>query len=156
MKTRILLVAIAASNLLTNCQFSTSYSSSDAYLSEDQVPLAVRNTFNAKYPNHQAKWEKQHYGYEAVFMKDGLEYEAEFSHNGQWLETEYEVQEHQFSTQVLDRIRREYPNFEITKREIEQTPQGTFYEVEIEQNGNEYELYFDAQANPVRNANEDA
>lgn len=147
--------ALTTLALLVSCEFSTS-SSSDSYLNQEQVPLVVRNTFNAKYANRQAQWEKQPYGYEAVFVENGLEHEAEFSENGQWLETEVEVPEQQFSQRVLERVRREHPNYVITKREIEQTPNGTFYEVEIEQGDQEYELYFDAQVNPVRNANEDA
>jgi hypothetical protein len=121
-----------------------------------QVPETVQKAFTAKYPNQTATWEQKPYGYEAIFTQNGNEYEAEFSTTGQWLETEYEVLEDQFSAAVLTKVRRENPSYTITKREIEITPQGTFYEVEIEQGSEQIELYFDGQANPAPNSNEDA
>ncbi len=121
-----------------------------------QVPETVQKAFTAKYPNQIATWEQKPYGYEAIFTQNGSEYEAEFSTTGQWLETEYEVPENQFSTTVLARVRRENPGYDVTKYEIEITPQGIFYEVEIEQGSEQIELYFDGQANPAPNSNEDA
>lgn len=121
-----------------------------------QVPETVRSAFQAQYPNVSPAWEAQPYGYEATFTQAGTEYEVELSRAGQWLETEYEVSEPQFSAAVIDRVKREYPNFVITKREIEITPSGTFYEVEIEQGEQEIELYFDQRGNPASNSNEDA
>lgn len=120
------------------------------------APSPVQQAFDRNYPGVKAKWQEQPYGYEAVFSKGGMEYEAEYSRTGQWLETEYEVEENQFSAIVLQRVRQQYPGYAITKREIELTPNGTFYEVEIESGGQELELYFDDRANPARNANEDA
>jgi len=124
--------------------------------SEVSVPNAVLQAFNAKYPGVNPQWEEQPYGYEAVFLNGGVEYEAEYSATGEWLETEYEVPESQFSAAVLQRVRQQYPGYAITKYEIELTPQGTFYEVEIEGNGQEAELYFNEQAQPTANSNEDA
>ena len=125
-------------------------------VSSTQIPQTVQNALVAQYPGVSAVWELQPYGYEAVFTQNGIEYEAEFSHNGQWLETEYEVSEAQFSAIVLQNIRQQYPGYAITKREIELTPQGTFYEVEVEQGEAEIELYFDERGNPATNSNEDA
>lgn len=121
-----------------------------------QVPETVQSAFQAQHPNVTPAWEAQPYGYEAVFTQAGIEYEVEFSRAGQWLETEYEVSESQFSAAVIDRVKREYPNFAITKREIEITPNGTFYEVEVEQGEQEIELCFDQRGNPASNSNEDA
>ncbi len=89
-------------------------------------------------------------------MQNGLETEAEYNASGQWLETEVEVEEAAFSKAVLDRIRQLYPQYTITKREIETTPNGTFYEVEITLGDQELELYFDANGNPATNSNEDS
>lgn len=119
-------------------------------------PQNVLQSFQQQYSGVQAQWEEQPYGYEAVFVQNGLEYEAEYSSTGEWLETEYEVQESQFSAAVVQQVRKEYPGFTITKYEIELTPQGTFYEVKIENKGQERELYFNDRAIPVANANEDA
>lgn len=119
-------------------------------------PVAVSQEFAVRYPNTAATWTEKPYGYEGIFYQNGVEYEAEFSADGRWLETEHEVSPAKFSQAVIDRIKREYPGFTITKHEIEQTPQGKFYEVEIEQGGSEYELYFDSNAAPAPNANEDS
>lgn len=121
-----------------------------------QVPASVQSAFAAKYPGVTPTWASQPYGYEAIFKKNGIEYEAEFSKDGRWLETEYEVPENQFSTLVLNRVKKEYPGYKITKREIELTPQGTFYEIEVERGGKQIERYYDERANPARNLNEDA
>ncbi|MDB9524774.1 PepSY-like domain-containing protein [Oscillatoria sp. CS-180] len=124
--------------------------------SQGSVPDVVVQAFNTTYPNISSQWEQMPYGYEAAFVQDGLEYEVEYSSDGEWLETEYEVQELQFPQAVLQAVRQQYPNYAITKYEIELTPTGTFYEVEVEGNGQEIELYFDEQGQPTANANEDA
>jgi Putative beta-lactamase-inhibitor-like, PepSY-like len=121
-----------------------------------QVPPSVQSAFAAKYPGVSPTWASQAYGYEAIFPKNGIEYEAEFSKDGRWLETEYEVPENQFSTLVLNRVKKEYPGYKIKKREIELTPRGTFYEVEVEGGGKQIERYYDERGNPARNSNEDA
>jgi hypothetical protein len=120
-----------------------------------EVPQTIHSAFLTKYPGVSPRWESQPYGYEAVFTNNRIEYEAEFSQDGQWLETEYEVLETQFPMIVLERVRQKYPDYAITKREIELTPQGTFYEVEVERGDQEIELYFDERAKPATNSNED-
>lgn len=122
-----------------------------------EVPENVKKAFTEKYPGAtNPQWEQQPYGYEAVFVQNGIEYEGEFSPQGTWLETEYEVPQQQFSSQVLARVKRENPGYTVTKHEIEITPQGKFYEVEIERGSEQIELYFDESANPAPNSNEDA
>lgn len=120
------------------------------------LPAAVTQAFAARYANASVGWAAKPYGYEGVFYRNGIQYEAEFTADGRWLETEHEVSAADFSQAVLDRVKREYPGYTISKHEIEQTPQGTFYEVEIQQANSEYELYFDSSATPVQNANEDS
>ena len=120
------------------------------------VPGEVARAFEAEYPDASPEWRVQPYGYEAVYTEDGQEYEVEYSGSGEWLETEFEVSRGQFSPLVLDRVRRENPGYAITKREIELTPRGTFYEVEVEGEGQQIEYYFDDQARPAENTNEDA
>ncbi|WP_448563232.1 PepSY-like domain-containing protein [Trichothermofontia sp.] len=71
------------------------------------------------------------------------------------METEYEVQEPQFPQAVLQTVKQRYPNYTITKYEVELTPRGTFYEVEVEGNDQEIELYLDGQGQPTANSNED-
>lgn len=141
--------AISSTLMLTACNKASNTQST-------QVPPSVQRAFTAQYPGVTPRWESQPYGYEAIFKKNGIEYEAEFSKDGRWLETEYEVPENQFSPLVLNRVKKEYPGYKIKKREIELTPRGTFYEVEVEGGGKQIERYYDERANPARNSNEDA
>jgi len=143
------IAAVSSTLMLTACNKASKTQST-------QVPPSVQSVFAAKYPGVTPRWESQPYGYEAIFQKNGIEYEAEFSKDGRWLETEYEVPENQFSTLVLNRVKKEYPGYKITKREIELTPRGTFYEVEVEGGGKQIERYYDQRGNPARNSNEDA
>lgn len=149
-------LAIASTTLLVGCGGEAEKSTNST--NSTQVPDNVQRAFASAHPGVSPVWEKQSYGYEAEFLKDGIEYEVEFSDSGQWLETEYEVtQDYQFSLLVLDRVKREHPGWAITKREVEITPQGKFYEVEVEQGDQEIELYFDERGNKVENNNnEDA
>lgn len=119
-------------------------------------PDAVQQAFAKQYPGMTPTWQTKPYGYEAVFMQNGLETEAEYNAAGQWLETEVEVGEAAFSQVVLDRIRQQYPQHTITKYEIETTPNGKFYEVEITLAGQELELYFNENAKPITNLYEDS
>jgi Putative beta-lactamase-inhibitor-like, PepSY-like len=111
------------------------------------VPENVAAAFQAKYPNISPTWDRHHYGYEAIFTEKNILTEVEFSNTGEWLETEYLVTVKEFPAIVLKRIKEQYPNFIITKYEIEITPQGKFYEVDITDGEAETELYFDINGN---------
>ncbi len=148
---------LGSSIILVGCQPELEVDSEDAVISDDQVPQIVQNIFVQKYPGRTPQWESQPYGYEAVFSDNGIEYEVELSADGQWLETEYEVsRDEQFPAIVLNQVRSRYPGYQITKREIEITPRGVFYEVEVENGNEEIELYFDGQGNLAENYHEDA
>ncbi len=120
------------------------------------VPTVVENAFNTKYsPDIPRTWQKHYYGYEAVFIQNNIKYEAEYSDNGEWLETEYYVSEKEFPKAVLQKIKKERPNFVITKYEVEITPKGIFYEVDITDGEIEEELYFDGKGNAAPDLYED-
>lgn len=147
---------LGGSIILVGCQPESEVDSEDAVISGEQVPQIVQNIFAQKYPGRTPQWESQPYGYEAVFSENGIEYEVELSADGRWLETEYEVSsDEQFPAAVLNQVRSRYPGYQITKREIEITPRGVFYEVEVENGNEEIELYFDGQGNLAENYHED-
>jgi hypothetical protein len=111
------------------------------------VPQVVEAAFKDKYSDIPRTWQIHHYGYEAIFTQNNIKYEAEFSETGEWLETEYYVTAEDFPAAVLKHIKQKYPRFTITKYEIEITPQGLFYEVDITDSETEAELYFDSSGN---------
>ncbi|MBD2200505.1 MULTISPECIES: PepSY-like domain-containing protein [Calothrix] len=119
------------------------------------VPTSVEAAFKAKYPQISPAWVKHHYGYEASFIDKNIATEVEFSNTGEWLETEYLVTVKEFPDIIIKRIKKEHPQFIITKYEIEITPQGKFYEVDITDGETESELYFDVNGNPQVDLYED-
>jgi Putative beta-lactamase-inhibitor-like, PepSY-like len=119
------------------------------------VPPAVEKAFKAKYSDIPHTWKRRNYGYEAAFVQNNMKWEAEFSETGEWLESEQYVTEKDFPAAVLNKIKQEYPEFVITKYEIEYTPKGLFYEVDITDGETEAELYFDSSGNPSADLYED-
>lgn len=119
------------------------------------VPQSVEAAFRAKYSDIPHTWQRHEYGYEATFIQNNIKHEAEFSATGEWLETEYYAKAKDFPPLVLNRIKEIRPQFTITKYEIEITPKGIFYEVDITDGETEEELYFDSQGNPQLDLYED-
>ncbi|BAZ10709.1 hypothetical protein NIES4071_25320 [Calothrix sp. NIES-4071] len=120
------------------------------------VPAVVEKGFNSKYSaNTPRTWQRHYDGYEAIFTQNNIKYNAEFSSDGKWLETEYLVSKAEYPSIVLQKIQKKYPKFLITKYEIEITPRGLFYEVDITDGEIEDELYFDEKGNLAADLHED-
>jgi Putative beta-lactamase-inhibitor-like, PepSY-like len=149
------LVCISSTSLLLLVFLNTCSSRGDSQ-KPIVVPRVVEEGFNAKYsPEIPRRWQRHHYGYEAVFTQNNIEYEGEFSADGEWLETEYYVTEKEFPLAVLKKIKKEYPKLIITKYEVEITPKGVFYELDVTDGETEEELYFDEKGNPAFDLYED-
>ena len=120
------------------------------------VPGPVQQAFDRRYPAFDAPaWEQQPYGWEAAFGGDDGAYEAEFDPSGQWLETEVEVVDAAgFPEPVRRAVQGVTGGSPVGKWEIEVTPTGEFYEIEIA--GSDGEYYFDATGRRVENRYEDA
>jgi hypothetical protein len=120
------------------------------------APRPVQQAFDQRYPGFEnVMWEQQHYGWEAAFGGDDGAFEAEFDSNGNWLESEVEVLEGAgFPPAVREAVRSATGGSHIEKWEIEVTPTGEFYEVEVL--GSDGEWYFDAAGQQANNQYEDA
>lgn len=120
------------------------------------APGAAQQAFDQRYPAFDVEtWERQPYGWEAAFGGDDGAYEAEFDFSGRWLETEVEVVDAAgFPAAVRQAVHGVTGGGHVDKWEIEVTPAGEFYEVEIL--GSDGEHYFDAAGRPVENQFEDA
>ncbi len=123
------------------------------------LPTSIAEQFDQIFPAMRGKavqWEKRAYGWEAIFDQDGHTFEAEFDNNGTWLETE---QEDASLMMLPDRIKKaieaRFPGGQIKELEIEQTPRGTFYEIEVLYNSQDVEAYYDDEGGRARNLNED-
>jgi hypothetical protein len=119
------------------------------------APSPVQQAFQQRYPGAEpVTWERQPYGWEAAFGGDDGAFEAEFDSSGQWLETEVEVVDGAgFPAPVREAVRG-MAGGAVSKWEIEVTPAGEFYEIEIA--GSDGEYYFDAGGRQVENRYEDA
>jgi Putative beta-lactamase-inhibitor-like, PepSY-like len=120
------------------------------------APGPVQQAFDQRYPGFDVvAWEPQPYGWEAAFGGDDGAYEAEFDHSGRWLETEVEVVDGAgFPAAARQAVQNVTRGGHVDKWEIEVTPAGEFYEIEIL--GSDGEYYFDAAGRPVNNEYEDA
>jgi hypothetical protein len=124
---------------------------SDPQLEASQVPEAVRTGFATKFPNMTpSSWEQKPYGYEAIFTQNGMVYEADFSGTGEWQKTEHEGE---LPPAIKSRIDQQYAGASFTQRQIEETPQGMFYQVELQHMNQTVKLYLDSQGNPAQNLN---
>lgn len=120
------------------------------------APGPAQQAFDQRYPGFDAvTWERQPYGWEAAFGGDDGAYEAEFDFSGQWLETEVEVVDAAgFPAAVRQAVQATTRGAHVDKWEIEITPAGEFYEVEVL--GSDGEYYFDAAGRRAENRYEDA
>jgi hypothetical protein len=120
------------------------------------APGPVQQAFDQRYPGFEVvEWEQHSYGWEAAFGGDDGAYEAEFDFSGRWLETEVEVVDGAgFPAAVRQAVQGVTGIAPVDKWEIEVTPAGEFYEIEIRNSDGEY--YFNASGQQVDNQFEDA
>ena len=98
------------------------------------VPDVVLNAFNTKFQNtSQIEWEKESDDeWEVEFELNGIEFSAKFSSKEDWLETESRVKKHELPQMVLIVLNLEFKSYQIREIEYCETPDGNFYEVELE------------------------
>lgn len=110
------------------------------------VPEAVENAFKAKFPNAEdVEWELENDNlWEVEFEMNDIEYEATFSADGTWLETETEVEEENLPATVKAALDAKYADYDLEEIEQVETPTGSFYEMEIDADDEEFEISIDA------------
>jgi uncharacterized membrane protein YkoI len=127
----------------------TGNEASEKKLESSQVPAAVQTGFVTKFPSiASANWAKTPYGYESNFMQDGMPYEADFSEKGEWQKTEHKGE---LPPNIQSKIDQQHSGATIIKQQIEDTPKGMFYQVDLQHEGQVVKLYFDSQGNPAQN-----
>ena len=141
------LLIVSASILLATCGLAQN----------NQTPSAVTSSFNAKFPNAQkVKWDKENAEeWEAEFKLNGSEYSANFKADGSWLETEHKIKKSSIPGPVKAAVDKEFPGFKIDEAEFIETPEGTFYEFEIEKGKQEKEVLFDSNGKLLKSHDEE-
>ena len=147
----------AATKRLTTATATTADNDAEQIATFNIAPKAIAY-LEENFPirANQANWQERKYGYEAIFDKSGRTYEVEFDKTGNWLETELEdVPAIEIPNKIIQIVKRDFPNHRIQEIEIELTPKGTFYEIEMVSGTQETELYYDSQGKRTENMNED-
>ena len=142
MKTRLLGIAVvlAGAMAFTSCEKDDDLHSSD-------VPAAVLDSFDAKYPNvSRAEWEKKGGYIVAEFWQDGMDTQAWYNSNGEWLMTEFDLGR---NVSALPQAVQEafqnsaYATWRVDEIDLYERPKDAFYLIEVETQGQtERDLYF--------------
>lgn len=122
------------------------------------VPDAVKTAFMEKFPTaEKVKWEKEGKSeFEAEFKLNGIEMSAVFSPDGSWKATETEIEIAALPQNVADAIQKEYSGAVVKEAEmVESSDKGMFYEVEVKQGKEEFELVISADGLSISKEMED-
>lgn len=122
------------------------------YAQKINVPPAVTNAFNAKFPGaSELKWEKENSKeLEANFKWNAGKVSANFGLDGSWKETETTINPSELPAAVTNAVNTKYPGNSIFLTEkIEKPENKIFYEVNIKWKGKKKELELDANGNFV-------
>ncbi|MCX6230327.1 MAG: PepSY-like domain-containing protein [Bacteroidetes bacterium] len=110
-----------------------------------KVPATVEKAFKAKFPAiPKVKWEKEANTYEAEFMQNNVETSAVFSQDGKWVETEVKIDFNALPVAVQQEITNRFSDYKKNEfNKITHVSKGVYYEVEIEQGKDKYDIMFD-------------
>ena len=120
-------------------------------LAEADVPAAVKSAFTTKFPKAQgAKWEMEDKkDYEAEFKEDGTKRSATFDAEGKWKATETGMKVELLPEAVRKVLASDYASAKTEEAETVETPEGTFYEVELKKGEQTIEVLFSADGKVI-------
>lgn len=99
------------------------------------VTEAVHNAFQNLYPQVQPyDWEIEGTYIKAEFYKDNVHAEAYFTHEGTWVRTETDFRG-TLPEAVTTYLTTNYPDYTVDEVDWVETPNGNYYEVELEKPG---------------------
>jgi hypothetical protein len=133
----ILVVLIAMSNI--------------TYGQKADVPAKVKNAFEKKVPNAtDVEWEydSEDKLWEVEYEIGKDEFTSAFDENGKWVETEKEIKFSEIPEPVKATLNADFSDYEVAEVEFVETPDGKFYEVEVELEKDDKELEFELLISP--------
>ena len=118
----------------------------------DKAPQKVKDAFVKKFPTaKKVKWEKENTNeWEAEFKMNKVEYSANFLEDGSWTETEHEIEKKDVPQNVMSALKTAFPNYEVEEVELSETPKGTAYEFEIENDETEMEVAINSNGKIIK------
>lgn len=121
---RMIIVALCTMGLGTSCDI-------DIDDPQKNVPQESLQMVKSKYPDTWVKWEREGFRYKAELNFGGVDVELWFSSNGQWIRTETDYKG-PLPEAVKSYIDTNYSGYHIEDVDIVETPDQTFYEIELE------------------------
>ena len=151
MKTKLfgLFGALMGLVVLTSCD------NDDDDIRVSDVPNAVMNTFEAKFPNvSRAEWENKQGYYVADFWQEGMETHVWMDKDAQWRMTELDLNTRLdlLPQAVQDAFRNgQYTSWRVDDIDKYERPGDTFYLIEVETNGQrDRDLYYAADGSLLK------
>jgi hypothetical protein len=117
-----------------------------AYGQKTDVPTNVKKAFEKKVSNAKdVGWEydSEDKLWEVEYEIGKNEFTSAFNDNGTWVETEREIKFSELPDAVKATLKADYADYEVEEVEFVETPEGKFYEVEVEIEIDGKELEFD-------------
>src|SRR5574344_93801 len=99
----------------------------------DDVPGAILQSFAAEYPSAKpSDWTLNKDTYVATFKDEGSEGSAYFKNDGTWLKTTYSIPKSEIPSSIMDYVKKNYPNYEISVCNLQELPNvRTHYYLEV-------------------------
>lgn len=131
--------------------------SNGQHMAEEKVPLAVKTAFATRFPKAEhVKWELEDgKDFEAAFKQDAVEWSATYTADATWLSTEHAIKAEALPEPVRKAIDADYAGHKMEDAEVLETPEGTFYEVDLEKGEHSMEVVFAPDGKMVRAREED-
>lgn len=121
------------------------------YGQKTNVPLVVKNVFEQKVSNAKDvewKYDSEDKLWEVEYEIGNDELTSAFDENGKWVETEKEIKFSELPEPVKLTLKADYSDYEVEEVEFIETPEGKFYEVEVELEKNGKDLEFELLISP--------
>jgi predicted small lipoprotein YifL len=149
MKNLMILVMVISTMTFTACGQKT------------DVPSDVKKAFEQKVSNAKdVEWEydSQDKLWEVEYEIGEEEFTSVFDEKGKWIETERELTFAKLPQAVKATLKADYSDYEVEEVANLETPDGKFYEVEVElekdDKGTEFELHFTPEGKVVKKEQE--
>jgi len=136
--------------ILTMLAFSVTVASAQK-LKEEQVPSKVKESFQKKYPDTKAKWEKEDADYEAEFKWTNIETSAVFDGNGLFKESEQEIKIVELPEKIKEYCVRNFAGYELKEAaKITEESGIIMYEAEMRKGEEKFDVIFDGKGNFIK------
>jgi hypothetical protein len=122
-----------------------------AYGQKTDVPASVKKAFEQKVSNAEdVEWEydSEDKLWEVEYEISKDEFTSAFDENGKWVETEKEIKFYELPEAVKATLKADYSDYEVEEVEFVETPDGKYYEVEVELEKDDKELEFELTISP--------